>query len=124
MPLLWIVINHVISSLKTPAGPLSRTKGTRGGIVSLYHQALTRSSAAAAATVPALTLSATNVLAIGVGCPLVDLFKKQSYDDDNGVVTQTFVVEEKAEFPLQQQITLCLIVLLSVENKSGCFSPW
>ena len=70
--------------LKTSAGQLSRTKGTRGGTATLCHQALIRPSASATAMMPpypASALSAMNVLAVDVAWPFLDLhFTKQSQE--------------------------------------------
>ena len=61
--------NHVVFSLKTSTGPISKTKSAGGETVILCHQALTTSSVAATATVPALALSVTNVPAVGMNQP-------------------------------------------------------
>ena len=59
--------------LKTLARPSSKTKDTGGGIVTQGHQVLTRLTAVAMPACLTTTLSATNVIAISIDYPLLDL---------------------------------------------------
>ena len=62
-------LTMLFPTLKTPAEPPSRTKGTGEVTVTLYRQALTIPSAVAVVIVPscpAVTLSATNEPTVGI----------------------------------------------------------